>query len=94
MGTMSMKLTNSLLEDTVFSPREQLILKIILKRSVLSIAELTNYVYKGKKKPLQPNNGIGNAVRMINKKCEYFKLDWYLNSDIGHQGKSVWIEKL
>jgi hypothetical protein len=78
----------------VFSLRETKVLEVIEKKFVLSIRELTEYVYRGKKKPLNPSNGVGAAIRMINKKCKFHKLKWHLEGDgTGRQGRSVWLAR-
>jgi hypothetical protein len=77
----------------MFSPLENKILKVLGHRK-LTILEITRLVHEHKRQPFGANNGIGFAIRKINKKCKYHKLNWFLNGmGYGRGGRTVWRDK-
>ena len=77
----------------LFSPREQQVL-MILGRRKMKIAEITDKMFATKNRE-GANNGVAQAIRLINAKCEYHKLPWFLNgAGIGRGGKTIWRDKL
>lgn len=76
----------------LFSPREQEVLRILGRRK-MKIAEITDKMFSSKNRE-GANNGVAQAVRLINAKCEYHKLPWFLNgAGIGRGGKTIWRDK-
>lgn len=77
---------------TLFSPRETLILTVLQERKK-SITEIVELINRRSEIPCD-NNVIANAVRRINKKCEYHQLPWFLNgAGGGRAGRTVWKDK-
>lgn len=77
----------------MFSPLQEKILKILGRKS-MTIVDITTAVYSRKKKHFSANNGVGNAIRRINEKCNYHKLAWFLNGfGAGRSGRTVWKDK-
>lgn len=78
------------MNENVFSPREQEILKV-LGRKKMSITEIVDELNLDL---FDANNVIAGAVRRINKKCETKKLSWFLNGEgSGRNGRTIWKEK-
>lgn len=76
----------------MFSPIEERVLKLLGKTEA-TISELAKDYFKGRKKPYDPNAVISSAVLRINRKCKYYRLDWFINSyGLGRSGKTVWKE--
>lgn len=62
----------------MFSTREKEIIKVLGNKK-MSIEEITNKVFEGKdKKPFDAKISIGNTIRRIAEKCDFFELDWTL----------------
>ena len=62
----------------MFSPREELILKVIGRKKV-TIEYITNELYGDRyKRPFNSKIGVTNTIRIIIAKCEYNDLDWTL----------------
>ena len=62
----------------MFSNRENKILKIIGRRKI-TIDDICMKLFMKDDEPFEPNISVSNAIRRINKKCEFYKLDWSLN---------------
>jgi hypothetical protein len=78
--------------DSRFSPNENKILTI-LGRKKMSIVDITKEFYSGKG-PVSASTVVSNAIRRINFKCEYYKLDWHLDGQgMGRVGRIVWRTK-
>ncbi len=76
----------------LFSPREQQVLKILGNRK-MTITKITDKMFSEKDRE-GANNGVAQAVRLINVKCEHHKLPWFLNgAGIGRGGKTIWRDK-
>jgi hypothetical protein len=80
-------------KQKIFSDRESTLLRILGKKK-LTIEQLTNqYFLDGRS--FNRQQVIGNAIRSIQKKCEFYKLPWRLSSNGGGRGgKTVWKEKV
>ena len=80
----------------LFSPLENAVLKALGKRK-MRIEDITTRVYifgDVNTIPMDPSNNIAQAIRRINKKCEYHKLPWFLNgAGTGRGGREVWRDK-
>lgn len=75
--------------DNKFSPNENKILEIV-GRKKMTITEITQKFYNGKG-PVSASTIVSNAIRRINFKCEYHKLDWYIAGEgMGRVGRTVW----
>ena len=78
----------------MFSPLENKILKILGRRK-LTVTQITGSIFNRRKKSIDANNGIAHAIRRINSKCDYHRLNWFLNGvGRGRGGKLVWKDKL
>ena len=76
----------------MFCPLETKVIEALGKRHC-STPELVDKIY-GSRPPLFARNAVTNAVRMINEKCEYHHLDWFVNSSgSGRGGKTMWVDK-
>lgn len=64
----------------MFSDRERLIIKIIGKKKVTR-SYVTDFVYPVATRPFHAEIIVGNSVRSIIKKCNYYKLPWTLVSE-------------
>lgn len=74
----------------IFSPLEIEVLKA-LKTDKLTVGKLADRVYKTKKPVLDQNNSVNCTIRMINKKCVFHDLNWFINgTGLGRTGKTVW----
>lgn len=81
------------MEKELFSPTEQQVIKLIHKKPI-SIGDVAEKVYRTGTVPLHPRNTIAGVVLRINRKCEYHKLNWFINGKgIGRSGKLVWRDK-
>lgn len=79
------------MEPTIFSPLETKIIAALGKKH-WSTVELVQKIY-GNQPPLFAANAITNAVRVINKKCEYHRFDWFINgAGSGRAGKTMWFD--
>lgn len=77
----------------MFSPTEEKVLKLLGRRK-MTIGLLTKKMRVDQDNWLIDNNRIAGAVRRINRKCEHYKLNWFLNGHgLGRQGKTVWRDK-
>jgi hypothetical protein len=75
----------------MFSPLENKILTIL--DGSMTTREIIKKVYKGKLVPLNDSILISNAIRSINRKSEFYNLDWFIdNSGGGRAGKEFWIQ--
>lgn len=82
------------MDKTIFSPLQIKVLRVLGRRR-LSIEKITQGVYAHKKRPVDSTNGVGQAVRRINRKCKYHKLPWFLNGmGKGRSGKVVWKDQM
>ena len=80
--------------DVKFSPMENRVLRTLAGRK-MTIADLTREIYRGRTRPLNPNNTIAGYVRRIQIKCKYNKLRWTVEGQgCGRGGRTVWITKL
>jgi hypothetical protein len=78
----------------IFSETENKLIKLLGAKK-LTIKELTEEHFKGKRKPLNSGTLVSGAINRINKKCEYHKLQWFINGvGIGRGGKTIWKDKL
>ena len=80
--------------DHVFSPTEFEILKII-GRKKMTISQIVEVYFEGSTSEiLDANNLVAGVVRRINKKCRFYKMDWFLKGEgTGRHGKKVWKAK-
>ncbi|MFM6929949.1 MAG: hypothetical protein ACKOX6_15875 [Bdellovibrio sp.] len=79
---------------TVFSPTELQLIELLGSRK-MTILELTEEFYKKyPPAPFNPNNVVSSAFNRINKKCEYYEMEWFINGQgAGRGGKTIWKEK-
>lgn len=76
--------------DKIFCQSEKEVIKIIGTRKI-TISKLADIYYKDRQPVLNQNNSISSVVRMINKKCVFHDLNWFINGDgLGRGGKTVW----
>lgn len=81
------------MNQELFSPTENEIIKLLGKKKT-TIKKLTDLFFKNQKKPLNANNVVSGAIRHINLKCAYHRLDWFVNGEgLGRGGKTVWLDK-
>lgn len=81
------------METELFSPTENKILKILGKKKT-TVKKIADDFFKGTKPPLNPNNVVSGAIIHINKKCQYHKLNWFINGvGLGRGGKTVWLDR-
>lgn len=81
--------------NELFSPTERKVLKILewVPRDV-TVKFLTKRFFQGKSRPINPRAVVTSAILRINRKCEYHKLPWFINSyGNGRAGKTVWKDK-
>jgi hypothetical protein len=78
----------------LFSSLEKQVIKIVGK-TPQSVRHITSVIYHGRRKrPMDANNGVAQAIRRINKKCDYHNLDWFLNgAGQGRGGKLIWVDR-
>lgn len=77
--------------EKLFSPIEIKVLDLLgtRKKSIGQLADM--YFLTSRKGPINPNATVSQAVLRINRKCEYHKLKWFLNSEgLGRGGKTIW----
>lgn len=81
-------------EITFFSPTESKMLKILGKKK-MSIAEISEKMYEGiAKKPMNASIIVSGLISRINKKTEYFDLNWFLDGEgQGRAGRTVWVKE-
>ncbi|MFM6929046.1 MAG: hypothetical protein ACKOX6_11320 [Bdellovibrio sp.] len=78
---------------SIFSETELQLLELLGSRR-MTILDLTAEHYKNRRPPLNPNNVVSSAIVRINKKCEYYNEDWFINGEgLGRGGRTVWKEK-
>ena len=76
----------------MFSPLEKQIIKLI-GEDRKTIVQVAGKIYWLDKQP-SGKNCVSNAIRNINEKCKYHRLDWFINgSGYGRLGKTVWKDK-
>jgi hypothetical protein len=72
----------------MFSDTENKVLKM-LGRKKLTIKELADMNFDVR--VFDSSAVIASAIRRINKKCEYHKLDWHIAGEgLGRGGRTVW----
>jgi hypothetical protein len=66
----------------MFSPREELILKVLGKKK-LTLREIVTEMFadKPREKPFDAEISIGNSIRRIIEKCEFHKIEWTLSRE-------------
>lgn len=74
----------------MFSPTEERVLKILGKRRM----SLTDIAHRFNDQCYDKNARAASAIRRINKKCRYHKLDWFINGyGVGRGGRTVWKDR-
>ncbi len=81
-----------------FSRHEEYVMEVLNRhRRVLSIREITEKVCQKHvdfTDSVDAQNRVAALVRRINMKCNFHKLDWFINSyGTGRAGKFVWKDK-
>lgn len=77
--------------NELFSPLETKILKVLGKRK-LSITEIVDLLFT--ELQVDPSNSVSNAIRRINRKCEFNHLPWHIQGEGGGRaGRTVWVTK-
>ena len=77
----------------IFSDYESKVLKVVAKRKKMTVTEIAERIF-GDKANIDHNNRIAGVIRRINRKCENYKLPWFLNgAGRGRGGKTVWKDK-
>jgi hypothetical protein len=64
----------------MFSIREGLIIETIGKKT-MTVEQIVEKLFKGEKRPFDANISIGNSIRRIIEKCDYYKYDWTLKRE-------------
>ena len=79
----------------MFSPTEKKVLKLLKSGKKRKTVTLVTKLYFFRcKKPYNANAVISSAILRINRKCEYYRFDWFINGNGGGRGgKTVWIDK-
>lgn len=78
---------------SVFSDREQKIIKIIGRKKV-TLNEIAVELFKEGNEPFESDIAVGNSVRRIIKKCTHHNLEWNLNKIREHNKLLIKKEKI
>lgn len=77
----------------MFSDTENKLIKIMKHERKYRLSDLSDKFF-GDDKPLYEAIRIGNLVRGIAKKCEFYNLTWTIEGEGGGRGgRTVWVTK-
>lgn len=80
-------------ENSLFSPRQQKILKILGDKKMTTAAICEKY-FTDEDETISPRNSISDAIFKINMKCEFYQLNWFIDGHgTGRRGRTVWKAK-